>query len=683
MADGSAARSQERQMPAQQRAAAFVPASFDAAARTVELVWSTGAPVSRRDWFTGQRYVETLSLDPSHVDLTRLNGGAPLLVDHRMYEVDAVVGVVERAWIEGGEGKALVRFSAEESAQPVFEKVREGVLRNVSITYQVSRYEVTEEPGALPSWLATAWQPMEISLLPVGADAGAGTRSAPREAVYPVQFETRGQPAPVIPEKKTMANETTTAGAPVPTEQQNRAAGQTAAALAAATAEQVDVAAIRREAVAAERRRVTDISERTRKVGLPDEVAQDLIARGVEGAAIGDALVDAIAARGTGKAALPRVEGGYDATDPANVRGAVEEALVARAGARLPGAKFEPTERARGYVNLSMLDMLAEYARASGEKIGRHVRGAALWDQLVQMRALSTSDFPLILANAGNKLMVKAYELAAPTYTLIGAKRQFNDFKPHSFIRQGDFPALLQKGEKGEFQMGAMSEAQNQISLATYGRAVGISRRIIVNDDMGAFANVPLMAGRRVADFNNATFWAMLAQNSGAGPTIFEKNMPTGRPLFHTVDHGNLASSGTTIDVANVGIGRAAMMKQTSIDGMLINVDPKYLVVSPDRFTLAEQFCAVNIVATTDANANPFKGRLTPVGDANLTGNAWHLFADPAVLETLVYGFLDGAEGPQLRTQEGFKVDGVELLVYEDFAVGAVDYRGAYRNPGA
>ena len=88
-------------------------------------------------------------------------------------------------------------------------------------------------------------------------------------------------------------------------------------------------------------------------------------------------------------------------------------------------------------------------------------------------------------------------------------------------------------------------------------------------------------------------------------------------------------------------------------------------------------------MATTDANANPFKGRLTPVGDANLTGNAWHLFADPNVLETLVYGFLNGAEGPQLRTQEGFKVDGVELLVYEDFAVGVVDYRGAYRNPGA
>ncbi len=670
-------------MPAQTRAATFVPASFSAENRTVDLVWSAGAAVPRIDWWSGKRYVETLSMDPAHVDLSRLNSGAPLLVDHRMYETEAVIGVVERAWIENGEGKATVRFSEDVDAQRVAAKVREGVLRNVSITYSVRKYEITEEEGKSPIWLAVDYQPMEISLVPVGADAVAGTRSAPREESYPVEFTTRGQPAPVTQEKRNMEDPNkTTAGQPGATEQSRAAPATAPGGPAPATAPAtVDVAAERRAAAEVERKRAADIRLRVRSVQLDETVADDLIARGVDGDAVAAAIVDEIAKRG-GKAARPGVSIGYDAADLANVRGALEEALIARAGRHMPTAKFEPTERSRGFINMPVLEMFAELARAHGHKIDRHARGAALWDSLVQLRALSTSDFPLLLANTGNKILVKAYELAGSTYELIGARKLMNDFKPHSFIRGGDFPNLLLKGETGEFKYGSMSEAQNQLTLATYGRVLGISRRMIVNDDLGAFVDLPAKAGRRVADFNNATFWAQLALNSGAGPTIFEKNMPTGRPLFHS-DHANYASSGTIIDVTNVGVGRAAMMNQQSLDSLKLNVMPKYLFVSPDKMTQAEQFCAVNIVAAKDSDSNPFKGRLTPVGDANVTGNAWYLFADPAVLETMVYGFLNGAEGPQIRSEEGFKTDGVEMLVYEDFVAGAIDYRGAYKNAGA
>ena len=59
-----------------------MPESVDAERRTVELVWSTGAAVRRRDPSTGKRYDEVLSLEETHVDLSRLNGGAPLLNTH-------------------------------------------------------------------------------------------------------------------------------------------------------------------------------------------------------------------------------------------------------------------------------------------------------------------------------------------------------------------------------------------------------------------------------------------------------------------------------------------------------------------------------------------------------------------------------------------------------------------------
>ena len=96
--------------------------------RTIEVVWSTGAPVRRRDPWSGKAYEEMLSLDPAHVDLTRLNGGAPLLNTHGAFDLEDVIGVVERAWVarEGGTyvGRATVRFSDRADVEPIWQDVR-------------------------------------------------------------------------------------------------------------------------------------------------------------------------------------------------------------------------------------------------------------------------------------------------------------------------------------------------------------------------------------------------------------------------------------------------------------------------------------------------------------------------------------------------------------------------------
>ena len=77
----------------------LMPDTAIAETRTIEVVWSTGAAVRRRDPWSGRVYEEFLSLDPAHVDLSRLNGGAPLLNAHDAFELEDVIGVVERAWI--------------------------------------------------------------------------------------------------------------------------------------------------------------------------------------------------------------------------------------------------------------------------------------------------------------------------------------------------------------------------------------------------------------------------------------------------------------------------------------------------------------------------------------------------------------------------------------------------------
>ncbi|HCV78819.1 MAG TPA: hypothetical protein DGS68_19170, partial [Pseudomonas sp.] len=155
--------------------AAVRPGTVDTEARTVELVWTTGAKGRRWAWDVGS-YMEELDLSPDSVRLERLNNGAPLLNTHSTYDLDDVLGVVERAWIEGGEGRALVRFSEREEVEPIFRDVKSGILRNISVGYAVHRYEVIEaEDDKLPTYRAMDWEPLELSLVPIGFDDGAKT----------------------------------------------------------------------------------------------------------------------------------------------------------------------------------------------------------------------------------------------------------------------------------------------------------------------------------------------------------------------------------------------------------------------------------------------------------------------------------------------------------------------------
>ena len=152
--------------------------------------------------------------------------------------------------------------------------------------------------------------------------------------------------------------------------------------------------------------------------------------------------------------------------------------------------------------------------------------------------------------------------------------------------------------------------------------------------------------------------------------------------MFHAT-HANLAGSGTVINTAAVGAGRAAMRKQTNLaKDEILNIGPKILLVGPDKETEAQQFVAP-VNAQQSSNVNPFSGKLDVVADAEITGNVWRLFADPADAPNFIYGYVGDAEGPMITQERPFGVDGMSLQILHDFGVGAIDFRGGYQNPGA
>ncbi len=156
-------------------AASIRSASFRESDHSIEIVWSTGAAVRRRGR-DGNYFDEILSLDPAHVRLERLNAGAPFLNTHNDSNLSAVLGSVipGSARIAAGKGVARVALSKAPADADHVLKIRDGVIRNISVGYAIHSVERIETDTAIPIMRVIDWEPLEISAVPVPADYGAG-----------------------------------------------------------------------------------------------------------------------------------------------------------------------------------------------------------------------------------------------------------------------------------------------------------------------------------------------------------------------------------------------------------------------------------------------------------------------------------------------------------------------------
>lgn len=677
----------------QSRAAAA--SSYDAEAHTVDLTILTDAQIKMPAWRIGiwdtDYFYEVLDMGASSVDLSQVEAGnAPLLDAHSRYSIDDRLGAVKSARIEGDALVASVEFSRSDRAQEIERDFAPGgTPPKVSGGYRVKTYRFDgNAPDGLPIYRAIEWTFTEASLVPIAADPSAGVRSdgeaSPCVVLTPpsTSEETRNMNTRTDPAGTPAAETEGARAAPVSPEMQAAIGAAVAAALAGQRAAPV---AVEKPAVEGDQARAATFTvedglafvDQARSLGVEDQ-ARELVGKvgkgeiGIEAAR--SALLKAAADKQKAETALAPAGAAARADDGNRelTRAAVVEALCARALGRTPkdfagkdGKVVEGSAAdARPYMGYRMLELAAERAG-----LGRDVR-----DPTDILRAAhSTSDFPLVLEAASNKILLERYQVQAPTYQAIAKRRDLRDFKQTKLLRIGDFPTLKEYTENGEIQAGTINEGRETVILASYGRIVRISRQAIVNDDLGAFDEVFGNLGTVISLFENATFFTM---KGTVGPTLAD-----GKAVFHS-GHGNLAGSGTVIDVTNLSAARAAIRKQTNLDGANLNLTPKILLVGPDKETQAEQIVAP-LVPAQNSNVNPFSGKLQIVTEGSIAGNAWEVYADPAIAPVWAYGYLADAPGPRVLTEEPFNVDGIAMRVTLDFYAGATDYRGGYRNPGA
>ena len=679
-------------------------AGADANDRTFNVVFTTGATVRRYNFMADESYDEELAVDPMNVRMDRLNGGAPVLDTHEQNSLDNVIGVVVpgSARISKGTGKAAIKIDGGDENASIVRKIKDGIIKNVSVGYRVHQFEVIQRDGEVPLYRAVDWEPFEVSLVPIGADAGAGIRSNPH--TYPCEIlQSRSQPQPketitmpdnVIdkdpPANPAAAATAATAGSPAnatanrtadnakPDNPAAKPADPAAAQPSADPSPATDPAAegARADGVQTERARVLEIQKIVRAAGLTDAYALRMINDGVPLKKVRKAVLDELARQNAeGGEIRSHVTITRDEMD--SCRSVVENALLNR----FDPDRFKLEPAAREYRGMSLMDIGRDILERRGVKTRGFSRvqlaGMMLGLETRDGGLMGTSDFPFILANIANKTLRAAYEAAPQTFKPFSRQTINPDFKPVSRTQLGDAPSLEQVSESGEFKRGSVSDAREQYSLATYGKVVAINRQVIINDDLDAFTRLPAMFGRAAADLESDTVWGIITGNP---------NMGDGNALFST-QHANLAASGAVISVDTLGEGRAALRQQKGLNGRFINVMAKYLIVPSALETTAEQYVTqTNIIYTKPSDFNPFANKLQVLAEPRLDANsttAWYLAGDPGQIDTIEYAYLEGNEGVYLESRVGFDVDGLELKARLDFAAKAIDWRGFYKNAGA
>lgn len=607
----------------------------DTDSRTVELSFSSETPYGR--WFGD----EILCHDEECINLERFNNGlGTVLFNH---DRDAVVGHIEKVWLEDNRGKALVRFDTDEQSETIFQKVQSGTLQGVSVGYAINRYEVLEDEDTKstngrfngPAYVVTDWEPLEISIVSVPADPTVGVgRSA--EEIH-TSIDTQEDNTRMDQEKNLEVQEVKSA--PVET-------GLTQADL--------------QKAMEQERKRTSEITAMFRDFDVEGADEAIVLGKSVEEAR--EMVMDQLRARNKGVS----VTMGEAESD--KFRAAAQDAVLMAAG--IPVADAAPgAQELRGY---SMVEMAREsLRRESGSTVN-------FGDNMELARAAinSTSTFPAIMSNLANKSVMVGFNEAETTYQIWAGKGSNRDFKEAARVALSEAGTLELVPEGGQFKQDSFGEASARTKVATYGKLFSLTRQAIINDDLGLFSKIATKYGSAAKRLVNKMVYAQLTGNV---------KMQDNVALFDA-KHGNVAGTGEALSVKAIAKAITAMRRQKGITGeATLNVTPKYLVVPPELEMTAYQI--VNSTAAVDGVnsgvANPYKGRFIVVADAELTDpDAWYLVADATQHDTIEVTYLNGVETPRLETRQGFDVDGIEYKVAFDCGVSALDFRGLYKNAG-
>ncbi len=590
----------------------------------------------------------------------------PLLTNHEN-RTDARVGMV-RAKVAGGsleiEGDIV---SDGEAASGIVAQCKAGADWQLSIGADVRESELVKadrevngQTAAAPFYLVSKSVLREVSVVAVGADQSTRMRvSASFNMMHPEHV--KGED---MEENK---NTPVAATAAKPLDQNDIEEAAKAAAEGAVTAERSRVSAIADIC----KGEFPEIEREAVKAGwTPQETTAKVLA----------ALRSARPAAGVNVIVRDRPEG-------AEMKATIEAALCLRGGIspdtleKSYGAKT--VEAGGKAMDMPLKEVLHACLDMEGIAHGRTV------DNETIRAAFSTVSLPGILSNVANKKLLDSYRAQPVIAQRLCTSGDLSDFKESERFRLTDVGDLLPVAPDGEIKEGGISEEAAKNQIDTYGKKFCLTRKMIINDDLGGFMRVPAAMGNRAARLIDQLFFARLLKNPA---------QPDGKALFSAAHKNLLTGASSALSAESLKKAIQIFLDQTDSDGQPISVEPRILLVPTALKHLAIELTkgATLVVAGSTDKVVP---ALNVLADENLqvvsspylanaaydgaSAAAWYLFGQPGQVDTFEIGYLAGRRTPTVeRGETDFNTLGLWFRVYFDVGVREQDHRGMVKANG-
>lgn len=625
------------------------PASVKSDERRVAILISTQTPVRRYDYYSDQYYDEVLLHGVENVDLSRASTAKLRWMHGSGKYGELPIGKLENVTLKNNELRAEAVFSlANPDADMFWRMVEEGTLTEISVGGSKIENRVTQRDGNIALVEVTRWAFHEASLVDIGADSSAGIgRSENQIKGEKVEEE--------LAALRRQFEELTKQGADAESiARKNQEIQEKVLLISNENKELKRVASIRD--VVEAKPNILDQESVQRFLDDQTKTADDIVR----------AMLDLTTSKQT---EVPFVRG--ESTPSVYVSGqpdrdelmrAIGDSLIMRSGLHVENA-HKDVDMFRGASMIEIARMVTNY---SGYDKNEAIK-----------RAMTSSDFPILLGNVANRVLSQAYDEEIGTFDAWTTAVDVADFKTRTEVSLDRFGGRLRKlVEGGEKKNKETSESAEQWRIFSYGDKIKITREMLINDDLGAFEGIILGFGQMAKRTANGLVYDLM---QGKGD-FANYTMGDGKSVFHA-DHANYTASGAALSIDTLSAGRTSIRRQKDKTGTALNIAPKYLLVSPEQETLARQLI-MSETALGQSNAgviNPFRNSMDIIVESELSTAAWYLAAQR---RTLKVGYLQGTNRRPIVNEKSRDLSGVEYECVFDFGVFAEDYRGLYKNNG-
>jgi hypothetical protein len=309
--------------------------------------------------------------------------------------------------------------------------------------------------------------------------------------------------------------------------------------------------------------------------------------------------------------------------------------------------------------------------------------------------ALSTADWGQAFADVFYLTMINRYTVD-PTYNMwkliVSDIESVPDFRTRHFIRIGGYGNFAQVPELGTYpELTTPGDEEVTYSVAKYGGIESVSMESILGDRGNMVRKLPMLMAEGAA----RTLYEFVLDMATTGNPTMDYDSTA---LYHS-NHGNTGT--TALTVAGVDATNVAMRSQTNFGVAADILGPRNTIkniIVPNELEgranrianpSAAYIYGIATPADTETVQDPHrwanKGLNVHVYDKLTDTTDWWATADPRRVPTMVVGFLNGRQDPELFTQDQpnvgsmFTADRVSFKLRHVFGADVLEHRSFYR----